>query len=111
MNWHNTNINLHITTSKIFLSYYKNNFFKCGNYSCIETCSLALHSNSLELAHTLSHSLTLVRLPVGSHYLTLEKTHSHSLALAHNNKNNNDNNNTAAKQTAFCFAASAVAQG
>jgi len=30
---------------------------KCRNYSCIATCSLALRSNSLELAHSLSRSL------------------------------------------------------
>jgi len=34
---------------------------KCSDYSCIATCSPALSSNSLELAHTLSpaHLLTL----------------------------------------------------
>jgi len=50
---------------------------QCGNYSCIATCSLPLPSNSLELAHT----LTLARPPVGSHYIALARTRSHSLSL------------------------------
>jgi len=44
---------------------------KCGNYSCIATCSLVLRSNSLELAHTLT--LALARPPVGLHYPALDE--------------------------------------
>jgi len=72
---------------------------KCGNCSCIATCSLALRSNSLELAHTLSRSPELIYIPSPSlvHLLArtrlnaleltdsfscpLSRTRSHSLAL------------------------------
>jgi len=78
---------------------------KCGNCYCSAKCSLALRSNSLELAHTREHLLALARTllhplafarpSVGSHSLArplartilhsieLANTLSHSLELAH----------------------------
>jgi len=52
---------------------------KCGNYICIATCSLALHSNSLELAHTFSYSIARSLAHLNSHSTELAPT----LALAH----------------------------
>lgn len=63
-----------------------NTTWKCGNYCFIATCSLALRSNSLELAHIRWHLLARM-LAVGSHLLELTKINSHLpalLELAHN---------------------------
>jgi len=64
-------INQSIKRQLIFvIKYYLTR--KCGNYSCIATCSLALRWNSLALA----------RPPVGSHSLELAHFVSNSLELA-----------------------------
>jgi len=54
---------------------------QCGNYICIATCSLALHSNSLELAHTrdCQKSFTLAHICLSTCWLAFAQTRSLSL--------------------------------
>jgi len=53
---------------------------KCGSYCCIATCSLALRSNSLELAHT----LILARTCSTARWFAHSRTrHSIKLVLTH----------------------------